>query len=860
MIGRVIRGDARHLPLPDASVDAVVCDPPYALPGGFMGRTWDRYDGREDAGFAYWLMGLVDGEGHFGIKAQRGGDSDTHVPFFALKLRADEMPTLEYIVRELRCGQIQMEPREGGNPLARWVVQSKPDCQRLMDVIDKYGLRAKKRMDYAIWRDAVCEWTNRPRGNRWHGPTDDRRMRELKHRMETVRTYVDPPWSGHEFQDWCRMWATEAFRVLRPGGHLLAFGGTRTYHRLTCAIEDAGFEIRDGIGVLGWVHAQGFPKSRDVSKDIDAMAGAVREERPDPRWAERYPNGNGGSQSPMLRQAAHVSGGPMMTSSPATEDAARWQGWGTALKPAWEPIVVARKPLAGAIPVRANIERGLRQRGIRGDIAWTSEPANGAERPDPQTSSSSTGAQRAAATSADLAAGSVTVSAERPTGNGSEQRAAPGEPPIGSTPTPTSEPRTPNSEPLSSQPTAGPAPAAVSGRPSSSPSTTSAEADQLTAALSTARSTRSSDERDSRPATESFAGIATGLTGSRMTVRIDRLSDGTFAWPDDLPVILATGSTVAGNVLAYGTGALNVDACRVAHVNDADRAESEAKNRHADFGSGPRDNRVYGADQRDRGEAGNYSGASGRWPTNLVFVHHPDCQQVGVRTVRGDGHHPARRGRSDSYGGGTFLGQDNLTERHADESVPVMDCVPGCHVAELDAQSGIRTSGLYQPHHADHGKAAGRYGAMAGRERATATYGDTGGASRFYPTFRFNPKADTWERPTIVRPDGSVFAHPTVKPVDLMRWLVRLVTPPGGLVLDPFAGSGATLQAAQVEGFRVGRGRAGPGVGGADPGPVVVGGPGQPGRPVRADPPPSRARRPDGPPRRPRGPGMTHPP
>jgi len=93
-----------------------------------------------------------------------------------------------------------------------------------------------------------------------------------------------------EFQAWCETWAVELLRVLKPGGHLLAFGGTKTYHRLASAVEDAGFEIRDQIG---WLYGSGFPKSSNQEGD--------------------------------------------------------WEGWGTALKPAWEPIVVARKPLIGTM-------------------------------------------------------------------------------------------------------------------------------------------------------------------------------------------------------------------------------------------------------------------------------------------------------------------------------------------------------------------------------------------------------------------------------------------------------------------------------------------------------------------------------
>lgn len=120
---------------------------------------------------------------------------------------------------------------------------------------------------------------------------------------------TDPPYElGFMGRQWDRsgiafdpeVWA-QALRVLKPGGHLLAFGGTRTWHRVAVAIEDAGFEIRDSIA---WLYGSGFPKSMDVSKAMDKAA---------------------------------------------TDEAKAWEGWGTALKPAFEPVVVARKPFQGTV-------------------------------------------------------------------------------------------------------------------------------------------------------------------------------------------------------------------------------------------------------------------------------------------------------------------------------------------------------------------------------------------------------------------------------------------------------------------------------------------------------------------------------
>jgi hypothetical protein len=130
----------------------------------------------------------------------------------------------------------------------------------------------------------------------------------------------------------------ECLRVLKPGGHLLAFAGTRTQHRMAVRIEDAGFEIRD---LIAWVYGSGFPKSLDVSKAIDKAAGAERE--------VIGPNPNG--RPNMVRVEASVLA-PRVDApltAPATEAARQWAGWGTALKPALEPITVARKPLIGTV-------------------------------------------------------------------------------------------------------------------------------------------------------------------------------------------------------------------------------------------------------------------------------------------------------------------------------------------------------------------------------------------------------------------------------------------------------------------------------------------------------------------------------
>jgi len=163
----------------------------------------------------------------------------------------------------------------------------------------------------------------------------------------------------------------EALRVLKPGGHILAFAGTRTQHRMAAAIEDAGFEIRD---MIAWVYGSGFPKSLDVSKAIDKAAGAEREvvgryshPRDGYQWHENTADGSFTS--------AHSNASRAIT-SPATPAARQWSGWGTALKPALEPITVARKPFPGTVAQNV-LEHGTGGLNIEGCRVGTSKSVKG---------------------------------------------------------------------------------------------------------------------------------------------------------------------------------------------------------------------------------------------------------------------------------------------------------------------------------------------------------------------------------------------------------------------------------------------------------------------------------------------------
>jgi DNA modification methylase len=378
----------------------------------------------------------------------------------------------------------------------------------------------------------------------------------------------------------------EVLRVLKPGGHLVAFGGTRTYHRMAVAIEDAGFEIRDS---LHWLYGSGFPKGLDVSKAIDKAAGARREAAGIAVYGDGHVQnstesiGYGGSDPAADRRTVTL---------PATDAARQWEGWNVALKPAHEPVVLARKPFRG---------------------------------------------------------------------------------------------------------------------------------------------------------------------------------------------------TVAQNVLEHGTGALNIGATRVGTTRGVP-ASLSTRPPGAFYSGG-----IF------KGQETDLDPNMGRWPPNVLLTHAIDCQAAG-----------AARGESGYEGG--WGGQAGLAERKSGlETVTAYACAPGCPVAGLDGQSGNVKTSLRSK---DYSTPATNevYGK---RENSPAnpgnTYGDTGGASRFFPQLDWSPeydlpflyqaKAPKSERP-VIEEDGRKIVHSTVKPLALMRWLARLVTPPGGVVLDPFCGTGTTLQAAGLEGFR----------------------------------------------------------
>jgi len=262
--------------------------------------------------------------------------------------------------------------------------------------------------------------------------------------------------------------------------------------------------------------------------------------------------------------------------------------------------------------------------------------------------------------------------------------------------------------------------------------------------------------------------------------------------------------TVAANVQEHGTGALNVRGCRIGNTPTM-RTTTGARSGVA----------LNAANDGSLSNAGLTGSGSGRWPANVVLSHTPDCRQVGTRKVRpvsGSGVNQKREGES-LFGLAGSAHSGVYTDPDGTETVAAWDCAPDCPVRMLDGQSGERP-----PPWGECTRQNPAEGFLAGNMRDGAAYRDTGGASRFFytakasrrereyglesmePRRRTDGREKDIENPRL-RTSPALNDHPTVKPLALMRWLVRLVTPPGGKVLDPFMGSGSTKLACEAERF-----------------------------------------------------------
>ena len=330
--------------------------------------------------------------------------------------------------------------------------------------------------------------------------------------------------------------------------------------------------------------------------------------------------------------------------------------------------------------------------------------------------------------------------------------------------------------------------------------------------------------------TKGFVGTMGQITAPATLEAAEWQGWGTALKPADEPIIVARKpleGTVAANVLKYGTGGLNIDACRVTGVKDTPASPRRA-DQHA----------TYGDLSNDPGTGKGWDPTAGRWPANIVLTHSEGCQQIGEGIVEG---YQINRFTDGAKPFGNGAGHPYESKSIPEQMVSIYRCVDGCPVAELNRQSGHRKSGSVAPGGFSGPYKAEVYGKYARNEiREETIYADEGGAARYFNTFEpdpffYSPKASTKEREagldsmqlqlfgqsggaqqalaegkTDYQGEGGVELnrikarknnHPTVKPIALMRHLVKLVTPPGGICLDPFVGSGTTGIACVLEGF-----------------------------------------------------------
>jgi len=273
--------------------------------------------------------------------------------------------------------------------------------------------------------------------------------------------------------------------------------------------------------------------------------------------------------------------------------------------------------------------------------------------------------------------------------------------------------------------------------------------------------------------------------------------------------------TLSAQVLKTGTGGLNIDACRVRHSSPEDFEKHKAGVEAIKARGGSMDNSWKNSSDLS---GANEVTSAGRWPPNLGFTHSPECRNVGTKQIPGHKGYPHGPGGKTMHYSSSKRSAEvrpNPWAGHADadgtETIDAWECAPGCPAAELDAQSGNRPStltGRADPN-AQHENPGDNHGKSTFGGGNSRVYADEGGASRYYPQFEgqgpvevpflYTGKATKKETSL----DGEIKNdHPTKKPLKLMQWLVRLVTPKGGITIDPYCGSGSTLHAAIEEGMK----------------------------------------------------------
>ena len=513
-------------------------------------------------------------------------------------------------------------------------------------------------------------------------------------------------------------WLIEARRVLKPGAPLLAFSGTRTFHRLAAAMEDAGF-TDVGLGAA-WLYGSGFPKSLNVGKAIDKAAG---KERPVVGENPKAKQQTGQTGTVALRdRTAHTH-----LTGPATSEAAQWEGYGTALAPAWEPTVspnapvggyrvvhVLRKPLKGTVAANC-LKHGTGALNIDGTrIPSGGEKLGGGRLNGPTDMTETCGGPEwdrpwmhdPAAREAAAKATAVKVAKAEAAG------------------------RWPKNVLLRHTAACRPGGTAeVKGGTGADTMTPTAHRGKGGSAVAPAGFLSATSEAARwegygtalKPAYEPVVSPNAPTEGYRVVHVLRKPLKG----------------TVAANCLKHGTGALNIDGCRIGTGDTLNGGAYSAGGR-GELAGDTRDAKGAGMFAEGGGRLpGQHTPPSGRWPANLLLMHTPDCLPAGSAEVKGGSGSDAMT--PTTHEGAAKFGYS--PERHqfnyGTETVATYDCAEGCPVRGLAEQTGTRKSGKGAVKRATAKEAGGQTGAAYGGESRPAgtpmvSYADKGTAARYF--------------------------------------------------------------------------------------------------------------------------------
>lgn len=606
----------------------------------------------------------------------------------------------------------------------------------------------------------------------------------------------------------------EVFRTLKHGGHVVSFFGTRTYDWGVMAMRLAGFEVRDCIQ---WVYGSGFPKSHNISKAIDKMYGAEREVVG--KTITGTMNNKGGAS--VNKEGWDSGQKEVNVTISSTDQAKEWEGWGSALKPAHEDLVLARKPFqfsSDFVYLYENIiyklklqicQSKLFAKDVKEIFMSSQKDLKGVKLDFVQWS-----VGKPFNTKEDLLVLMDMLQLEMKEGN-----------------------TTLNIVLLWLNTLVELWSVANTYITETESSTitelrilNSLEWESIFQNITLLKDNNTNGLIANVLTAESLFSVLNLklndiLTHFAKEDVILKESEKTFV-PNSEQIVLARkplekGLSIAENVLKWGTGGINIDGCRVGLNENDDK-------RLGGNGSWKTDKTARNVYEGGYEGKEIQSSSLGRFPANFIMTHHPDCVCVGTKKIKGQIDKPTNRTEKGNTWDEKNSGLRNklptnsggFADENGEETIENWNCHEDCPIRIMDEQSGVLNKQGVSKTDNKSGWQNEYVGGNEVKPVERKLYLDKGGASRFFYCAKASKKErnkglDQFQERQSKKMDGGTFHsasteatnremknfHPTVKPISLMRYLVRLITPPNGIVLDPFNGSGTTGVACKLEGL-----------------------------------------------------------